>query len=177
MRRRAVLALLFFSSCAAVTPLRLPVTPASLDARELEGTWHVVATTFPMWLDGKKTSPRFAYSKVRSEDGVVRMDDLVSYVEDGKPGSIEGVDTQGEVPTHFTWRGKGLLALFKSEWDVVFVSEDRSWAIITFSKTIATPEGMDVISRTRELPREALQVVEKYDALKRLLPLTPTLSP
>ena len=168
---------LLLSGCAAVTPLRLPVTPTTLDARELEGTWHVVATTFPMWLDGKKTKPRFTYSNVRIEDGVTRMDDLVSYVEDGKPGSIEGVDTQGKTPTHFTWRGKGLLALFKSEWDVVFVSADRSWAIITFSKTLATPEGMDVISRKPVLPGEAMKVVEENEALRRLLPLTPTLSP
>jgi lipocalin len=171
VRRVGVLALLL-TSCAAVTPLRLPVTPTALDARELEGTWHVVATTFPMWLDGKKTAPRFTYSNVRTDDGVTQMDDLVSYVEDGTPGSIEGVDTQGEVPTHFTWRGKGLLALFKSEWDVVFVSADRSWAIITFSKTLATPEGMDVISRTPEFPNEALRVIEAHEALKRLAPLT-----
>jgi hypothetical protein len=170
------LLVLLLSGCAAVTPLRLPVTPTSLDARELEGTWHVVGSTFPMWLDGKKTEPRFTYSNVRTEDGVTRMDDLVSSIDDGKPATIEGIDTQGQTPTHFTWRGKGLLSLFKSEWDVVFLSADRSWAIITFSKTLATPEGMDVISRTKAMSddawNEALQVIDEHEALERLAPLT-----
>jgi hypothetical protein len=65
------------------------------------------------------------------------------------------------------------LSLFKSEWDVVFMSEDRSWAIITFSRTIATPEGMDVIARTPVMPEEAWRVVEEHDELRRLLPLSP----
>ena len=45
--------------------------------------------------------------------------DRLAYVKDGERDTIEGVDTQhAEVPTHFTWRGKGLLAAFASDWVV-----------------------------------------------------------
>ena len=71
---------------------------------------------------------------------------------DGRADFIRGVDTRHPtVPTHFTWRGLGVLSLFTSEWDVVALSDDKRWAVIYFSATIATPEGVDLISRTPAL--------------------------
>jgi hypothetical protein len=169
VRRWALL--LCFAGCAT-TPLKTMHTPSRLDAKSLEGTWRVVGTTFPMWLDGKKTEPRFGYSRIETHDDVTTMEDLVSYREGGKPGSIEGVDTQSAtVPTHFTWRGHGVLALFASDWDVVFVDTERRFAIITFSKTLATPSGLDVIAREPvgdEVWTEALREVESQPELKAL---------
>lgn len=163
------LPLVLLAGCA-VTPLRLAVTPRTLDARRLEGEWRVVATTFPMWLEGKKTQPRFGYSNLQTRDGVTTMDDRVSYLEDGRPGTIDGIDTQhAEVPTHFTWRGRGVLALFASDWDVVFIDEHERFAIITFTKTLATPAGLDVIAR------EALDDATWAEA-QRVIAAEPTLA-
>ena len=163
--------LLCFAGCA-IAPLKTAHTPSTLEAKSLEGTWRVVGTTFPMWLDGTKTEPRFGYSRIETRDGVTTMEDLVSYREGGAPGSIEGVDTQSTtVPTHFTWRGHGVLALFASDWDVVFVDPERRFAIITFSKTLATPSGLDVIAREPigdEVWTEALREVESQPELKAL---------
>lgn len=146
MKRVFTFVLFSLSGCAAVTPLRTIDTPQIFDARSLEGTWKVEGTTFPMWLDGTKQSPKFRYSNF---DGP-RMDDTVSYEKNGVTETIEGVDTQhAKVPTHFTWHGRGVLGLFTSEWDVVFVDSRERFAIITFSKTLATPEGLDVIARTK----------------------------
>ncbi len=146
MKRALSIVLFSWLGCATVTPLRTVDTPQLLDARSLEGTWLVEGTTFPMWLDGTKQSPRFRYSNV---DGP-RMDDTVSYEKNGVTETIEGVDTQHPtVPTHFTWRGRGVLGLFASEWDVVFIDPRERFAIITFSKTLATPEGLDVIARQK----------------------------
>ncbi|MGV3625328.1 MAG: hypothetical protein ACO1OB_31245 [Archangium sp.] len=155
------------SGCAVV-PLRTVDTPSLLDARTLEGTWRVEGTTFPMWLDGTKQSPRFTYANF---DGP-RMDDTVSYEKNGVTETIEGVDTQHEtVPTHFTWRGRGILGLFKSEWDVVFVDASDRFAIITFSKTLATPAGLDVIARKKmddAAWNDALSHIEAHAELKTL---------
>ncbi|MEO7269913.1 MAG: hypothetical protein ABIW49_11970 [Knoellia sp.] len=30
---------------------------------ELEGRWHIVATTFPMWLSGKRLDPTFTSTR------------------------------------------------------------------------------------------------------------------
>lgn len=165
---KRLLASVLLSGCAAVTPLRTADTPALLDARSLEGTWRVEGTTFPMWLDGTKQSPRFTYANF---DGP-RMDDTVSYEQNGVTETIEGVDTQHPtVPTHFTWTGRGLLGLFKSEWDVVYVDARDRFVIITFSKTLATPAGLDVIARDRlsdDAWSDALAHIEAQPALKAI---------
>ncbi len=144
---------LVLCSCAAA-PLRIASTPTQLDAKTLAGTWHVVASNFPLWTKGTKTNPTFNYGVL----GEGRLSDTVRYLEDGKPDHIEGIDRQdAEVPTHFTWRGLGLLALFTSEWDVVAIDADAGWAVISFSSTLATPEGVDVICRDRSPAPGVLQ--------------------
>jgi hypothetical protein len=131
-----------------------------LDAATLQGTWHVVATTFPMWTEGRRRDPSFTYARLRREGARVRFDDTVAFVKDGGRDSIEGVDTQhAEVPTHFTWRGRGWLCLFTSDWDVVALDPAGRWAALTFSSTIATPAGVDVIARDRALDPETLAAV------------------
>jgi lipocalin len=140
---RPLLLLLVLSACATA-PLKLAVTPTSFDARALAGTWHVAATNFPMWTEGAKTQPTFSYGVL----GEGELSDLVRYVERGAPGLVEGTDRQSATtPTHFTWRGVGWLALFSSGWDVVAIDPDGAWAIIAFSSTLATPEGVDIVTR------------------------------
>ncbi|MFT3706471.1 MAG: hypothetical protein QM817_02275 [Archangium sp.] len=138
-------------ACAgcAVTPLTTANTRGALDVRELEGTWHVGASTFPMWLDGSRRTPTFTYSRIVTREGRVSMDDRVAYVTaSGESATIDGVDVQhATVPTHFTWSGRGFLAAFTSEWDVVSIDAQGRYAIITFGATLATPAGLDVISR------------------------------
>lgn len=141
----------FLVGCASA-PLRVKQTPAALDARELSGTWHVVASTFPMWLDGTRKEPTFNYSDVRTVEGHVVMEDRVAH----SAGEILGVDVQHPtVPTHFTWSGRGFLAAFTSEWDVVSIDAQGRYAIITFSATMATPAGLDVIARDAALSDDA----------------------
>lgn len=143
MRPLLLPVVLALSACATA-PLKLAVTPSTFDARSLAGTWHVVATNFPMWTQGTKTQPTFTYGVL----GEGELSDLVRYVENGAPGLVEGTDRQSATtPTHFTWRGVGWLALFSSAWDVVAIDPAGAWAIIAFSSTLATPEGVDIITR------------------------------
>lgn len=109
---------------------------------ELEGTWHIVATTFPMWLSGKRLDPTFTYTR---RDDV--LEDDVAYVNPkGETKHIRGVDTPTG-PASFEWRGNGLLRVLSSRWHVTHLSDDRSWAIISFDKTLFTPAGVDAITR------------------------------
>jgi lipocalin len=175
---RAV-ALALLSSACATTPLRVADTPAALPAEALVGTWHVVATTFPMWLEGRRTQPTFTYSNTRAEQGVTRFDDTVGYLENGAPSTIDGVDTQHpSTPTHFTWRGRGLLALVSSEWDVVLLDADARWAVIAFTPTLFTPAGLDVIARSPTLDPATLQGIrQRLAAEPSLASLSRSLSP
>lgn len=108
---------------------------------ELGGTWHIVATTFPMWLNGKRTTPTFTYTR---RGGV--LEDDVSFRSRGKSKHIRGVDTPTG-STSFERRGKGLLKVVSSQWQVTHLSDDRSWAVIEFARTRFTPAGVDVITR------------------------------
>lgn len=146
--------------CATLPP-GVPRTD-SFEAKRLSGGWHVLASNFPMWLTGEKTDPVFIYG-IKSPPGEpAKLDDTVAYNESGRRETIEGTDTQDpNMPSHFTWRGNGLLAAFASDWAVVATAPDDRWMILYFTKTIATPEGVDVIGRTPEISEEDRAAVER----------------
>lgn len=121
---------------------------ALLDQRTLAdllpGTWTIAATNFPMWLTGDKLKPTFTYELV-SDDPLVLSDD-VGYVQEGEEKHILGQDTwRGD---EFVWRGRKLLRLFASHWSVAGISDDGTIAVIRFSKSLATPAGVDIIVRS-----------------------------
>ncbi len=157
-----VLAAAFALQAAGCAGLPASVPRAgSFDARHLEGGWHVLASNFPMWLEGRKLDPIFLY-RLLPTDGPAELDDTVAYTESGRRETILGTDTQDPAsPAHFTWRGKGLLAAFASDWVVAHESPDGRWMILYFTKTIATPEGVDVIARTPVLTPEERAAVDK----------------
>ncbi|APR84985.1 Hypothetical protein A7982_10334 [Minicystis rosea] len=155
-----VLALGLGCGCATVRP-DVPRPLDALDVRALAGTWYVLESTFPMWLEGTKTDPAFHYGLIEDE-GKLLLDDRVSYRDEDRAESIEGIDTPDpRDPTHLTWRGKGILKLFTSDWYVVMRAPDGAWAVIYFSSTLATPEGVDIIARTETLPETTLAEIHK----------------
>lgn len=102
-----------------------------------------------MWLRGNKHFPAFTYG-LATKRGRRGLTDVVSYEKKGKTHFIKGFDLPSDTnATAFTWRGKGLLGLFESKWRIVFRHND--WMLIHFEKTLATPEGYDVISRDKAL--------------------------
>jgi hypothetical protein len=113
-------------------------------AELLPGTWAVGATNFPMWLKGDKFSPTFSYELRR--DSPLELTDRVSYfTSSGEEKSIVGVDRLRGA--EFTWRGRGLLGLVVSRWSVIGAAPDGIFVVIRFSKTFATPAGVDIVSR------------------------------
>lgn len=112
----------------------------------LPGRWYVVATNFPMWLKGDRLHPTFNYTPLDDE----RLLDEVRYqrARDGKPGIISGYDTVHGDGSAFTWRGKGLLFIARSQWRVEHVAADGAFALIRFEQTLFTPSGFDVITRS-----------------------------
>lgn len=128
---------------ALVAELELP----HLRSEDLLGTWHIVRTTFPMWLGGKNASPTLNYARIEGDPS--RIEDVVIYRRHGKTRRIRGIDRQDpECSYHFTWRGRGLLGLLTSEWYVIDLDRDAGLMAIYFSKTWFTPEGMDIATRS-----------------------------
>lgn len=125
----------------------------------LVGTWFICATNFPMWLKGNKTNPTFNYSLVANKEN--KLLDEVKYLKNGKSKTITGFDTQDKTDKKaFVWRGKGLLSLLKSKWKVALLDPSGQWAVIWFSKTLFTPEGVDIISTTPTLSPAILKQIK-----------------
>ena len=118
-----------------------------------------------MWLTGKKLRPTLNYGKLM-DDG--RFTDTVRFrTKYGKEKLILGFDAQDiNNRAHFRWRGKGLLSLLSSDWYVVHLDRDLALMAIYFTKTLFTPEGMDIVSRSAR-PEET-QITEFLSALKTM---------
>lgn len=128
----------------------------------LLGTWFICSTNFPMWTKGDKTAPTFNYSLYSEATEKPVLFDEVKYLKRGKEKSIQGYDYQDEKdPSKFTWRGKGLLRIAKSKWQVVLQDPQGQWAVIHFSKTLFTPEGVDIICRSPKPSPELLSAIKK----------------
>ncbi|MDF7819170.1 hypothetical protein P1X15_16245 [Runella sp. MFBS21] len=125
----------------------------------LVGTWFICFTNFPMWLKGNKTNPTFNYSIIKGKEN--QLLDEVKFLKKGKEKSIRGIDYQdNQVPSTFVWRGQGMLRVLKSKWQVKLLDKDGQWAVIWFSKTLFTPEGVDVICRPPRLDADTFNHIK-----------------
>jgi hypothetical protein len=112
----------------------------------LPGRWRVLATTFPMWLSGRRLQPTFTYEVLPGSP--LALNDVVSYrTRSGATRRIAGVDRFDAGTGMFTWRGRGALSVLASRWRVAHVSADRELVVLTFERSLVTPAGMDVIGR------------------------------
>ena len=110
------------------------------------GTWHVTHSTLPMWRN--KRNVRIVYTRLPSN----RLDDLVSYqkMTSTEVHIVHGRDTPKKDGA-FVWRGKGLLKVASSKWEVLgwggLEEGGEQWVVIYFAKTLLTPAGIDICSR------------------------------
>lgn len=146
-----------------------------LQLTDLEGTWYINQSNFPMWLKGDKTKPTFHYS-IQTKGQQEGLKDVVSYYQKGRIKQIKGFDTVlKEDNSQFLWRGKGLLALVTSQWGIAHLAPSKDWAIIYFKKTWFTPAGYDVISRYPQLSTAQFEAVEQQVQQLSIVPSLTTL--
>ena len=126
----------------------------------LSGTWFIISTNFPMWLDGSKTNPTFNYT-ITEKKGKTFLIDEVKYIKKGETKTIKGFDyLDPNNDKAFTWRGKEFLAIAKSHWEVKLLDDKSEWAVIWFSKTLFTPEGVDIISKKPQLDKSLIEEIK-----------------
>lgn len=146
-----------------------------LNLADWEGRWYIVLTNFPMWLKGDKTSPSLNYT-AQARGGIMGLRDEVLSWKNGKQTTILGFDTpEGADNRRFVWRGRGILSLLTSVWELVYIDSTRHWAIIHFEKTLFTPEGYDVVCRAKQLSPKELAAVQvklaEIGIIERLQPI------
>lgn len=136
----------------------------------LQGTWHLIYSNFNMWKKDGVNNITFNYTPVQ-QAGTTALLDEVKYHDNGKLKKVVGYDFPYD-DSKFTWRGKGLLFLLKSKWQVEWMSADKNCLVLSFEKTLFTPAGVDIIARDKkptvallQQAREIIQVNERLHAL------------
>lgn len=116
-----------------------------------------------MWLKGDKINPRFKYTVLDEETSL----DEVSFEKNGKTKQIIGHDTRDKKDqSTIIWKGKGILSLFKSNWQIIHYNSNYQIVLLSFEKTAFTRAGYDVISRSKKLSSVALEAIK--NVLKKL---------
>ena len=140
-----------------------------IELESIVGKWFIHKSNFPMWLKGDKENPSLNYSLVKIENEFILFDEVL-YTINNKIKSIKGYDfPQNENNTSFKWKGKGILALLSSKWKFEYLYIENNWAIIYFEKTLFTPKGYDVISKSKNLDNHTLlQINTKLKELEIL---------
>ena len=156
-------------------------TPPALSF--LQGTWHVTHSTLPMWRQFRnvritytpldpisKDDTRLTALTAKSRSSRKRLEDVVSYqsFRSDRIRTVRGIDTANSTAEEaWNWRGKGLLTLASSRWEVLGYGYEENntngnqWVVTYFAKTIFTPGGVDVYSRSQEgLAEETIESIE-----------------
>jgi hypothetical protein len=132
----------------------------------VQRTWHVTSSTLPLWKG--KVNVKLTYNPLplpsASGDKTPDLDDLVEYQKSpkSKVSTVKGVSSSTKTSSldygwAFDWRGKGLLAIASSKWEVLGWGEEASgnmWLVSFFGKTLFTPAGIDVLSSSPSGPSE-----------------------
>ena len=126
------------------------------DVAFLQGKWHVTHSTLPMWKKSRNVTITYTPLPHNAE----LLDDLVEYqpLNSSKKKKVEGIDTpDAHTKAAYSWRGKGLLKIASSHWQVLgYGEEDGGWAVTYFKKTLFTPAGIDVYARQKSGLSESL---------------------
>jgi hypothetical protein len=141
----------------------------------LSGTWHVTHSTLPIWRT--KRNVRITYTALPPSDPSLaadkstdRLDDLVEYqpLSSSKVKTVRGIDKAAGLGS-WDWRGKGWLVIAGSHWEVLgwgmgprdSTGFGEQWVVTYFAKTLFTPAGLDVYSRSPEgLSQECLEGIK-----------------
>lgn len=112
----------------------------------LEGKWHLLYSNFNMWRDTRIADVTFNYTPLLINKQPALLDE-VKYLKGSTEKTITGYDYPFDDAT-FTWRGKGLLKLLSSKWQVEWMNDKQDCLILSFEKTMITAAGVDIITRT-----------------------------
>ena len=131
----------------------------------LHGTWHVTHSTLPMWKSNRNVAISYSYTAADTssttgstppDPATTTKTPLISTVtyqplSSAKLKTVTGIETPDPaVPGAYKWRGKGLLKIASSQWEVLgWGEEEGGWMVTMFQKTLFTPRGVDIYVRRK----------------------------
>lgn len=138
-----------------------PTAFAAPDIPWLSEKWHVTHSTLPMWKNKRNVciqyTPLDPSAPSIPKENTDRLDDLVTYqgLDSEKLHKVQGIDkcaSDGDARGEWDWRGKGLLKIASSHWEVLAWGKEENgnkWVVTEFAKTLFTPAGIDIYSKDR----------------------------
>ncbi|KAI5920427.1 hypothetical protein F4810DRAFT_683240 [Camillea tinctor] len=156
----------------------------------LRRTWSVTHSTLSMWRTAQNVRITYAAYPSSSSSSYPpgTNDNLVEYEKnDGKGGvkSVAGIERPDpKIPAAWKWRGKGLLAIASSHWEVLGWGERplaggegegvERWAVTWFAPTLFTQEGLDIYTDrkeglSKETAAEIIAVLKKLEGAPKLV--------
>lgn len=137
-----------------------PSTAELADA--LPGRWTLRATNFPMWLKPENREPVFEYELIATDP--LRLRDTVHYRDERKGAARTILGTDRQRGEGFVWRGRGMLGLLSSRWQVTGIDGDI--IALRFERSAVTPAGVDLLVREGvEIDELRSQVAADLDKL------------
>lgn len=129
-----------------------------VDVRQFQGRWYILESSFGMWAKGDKEDVSIVYDL--KDDS--HFEDVVFYRKGVKEKNLKGVDLiRNSENLEFTWHGKGLKFFLRGNWKVEFVSEDDSWAVLSFEETPFSKAGIEIICRHTHMHEDTLYKIHK----------------
>ncbi|KAI1821218.1 hypothetical protein F4861DRAFT_533131 [Xylaria intraflava] len=146
-------------------------------------TWAVTHSTLSMWRSAQNVrityAPHKSTSSAPDANQPVANDNLVEYEKKGGQGGVKSVlgieKPDPAIPGAWNWRGKGLLVIASSHWELLGWGERsvasgegvERWAVTWFAPTLFTEEGIDIYSDRKEGLSKGM-ADDIINALKRL---------
>ena len=122
----------------------------------LSGSWDITHSTLPMWKSKRNVTITYKCLEPVAGgtiQGTDRLDSVVSYqpITSDKIKTVHGIEkASGKDACAWDWRGKGWLVVASSHWEILgHGNQGRGeWLVTFFAKTLFTPAGIDIYSRS-----------------------------
>lgn len=115
--------------------------------KHLVGRWYILESTLNFWKNPNIIDPEITFTIAPG-----KFINETHYLENGKSKSVKAYDFfLDKSKLEFLYQMKGWKFMVKSKWRVEYFAEDKSWAVVSFDKTMISRAGIQIISRTKDL--------------------------
>lgn len=129
--------------------------------RNVKITYTRIPNTSPAQIDDVVTYQPLNSDSVKTVHGVDRPFEVPDQSKEG----AEGQDGVERANLGYHWRGKGWLMIASSKWEILGYGEEEEganqWVVTYFAKTLFTPEGLDIYSRSGPLKDSTIAEIKK----------------
>ena len=130
-------------------------------SRNVQIKYTPIAGTSPLQVDDLVTYQGLSSTHVKKVHGV---DKPFEVPNTAPASSSEGAGDAQVASMAYTWRGKGLLMIASSKWEILGYGDElatgNGWVVTYFAKTLFTPAGVDLYSRKGNLTAETVESIK-----------------